>query len=263
MADRMPALFVSHGAPSLVLEDCPAHHFLKGLGRTIPRPTAIVVMSAHYEADTPTVSGAAAPETTHDFRGFPVELYAMRYRAPGAPAVADRIADLLRAARFDAAVEPERGFDHGVWVPLTLIYPGADIPVVSLSIQPQETPRHHSAIGRALSPLRDEGILLIGSGSMTHNLERFFAGGYDLNSPAEPFAREFADWIADRIAEGRTDALIAAPDTWPGGRENHPTDDHILPFYFALGAGGEACGGRRLHRSTNYGVLAMDAFAFG
>ncbi len=262
MPELMPSLFISHGAPTLVLEDCPARRFLAGLGQTLPRPEAIVVMSAHYETDVPTVSAAQNPETIHDFRGFPDALYEMQYPARGAPEVAARVHQLLFATGFDPQIEQNRGFDHGIWNPLMLIYPDAEIPVVPLSIQPNESPKYHIAIGRALSPLRDEGILLIGSGSITHNLKCFFSGSYELDSPAETFARDFADWIAERISVGDKDALAAAPDTWPGGRENHPTDDHILPLYFAVGASSSPFNGRRLHMSTNYGVLAMDAFAF-
>lgn len=263
MPELMPVLFLSHGAPTLVLEDCPARRFLAGLGQTLPQPKAIVVMSAHYETAAPTVSAAQNPETVHDFKGFPDALYEMRYPARGAPEVAARVHELLCAAGFEPQIERYRGFDHGIWNPLMLIYPDADRPVVPLSIQPNASPEHHAAIGRALSPLRDEGILLIGSGSITHNLERFFSGSYELDSPAEHFARDFADWIAARISVGDKDALVAAPDTWPGGCENHPSDDHILPLYFAVGASRTPFNGRRLHRSTNYGVLAMDAFAFG
>ena len=263
MTGTLPALFLSHGAPSLVLEDCPARDFLAGLGQALPRAEAIIVMSAHYETDHPAISTTPKPDTIHDFRGFPDALHAMQYPAPGAPEIAHVARQLLDAAGYVTRIDPERGLDHGIWAPLALVYPKADIPVVPLSIQPHEGPDHHAAIGRALSPLRDAGILLIGSGSITHNLSRFFGGEYRLDSPAEPFAREFADWIAGRIEAGDTDALLSGPGSWPAGCENHPTDDHILPLYFALGAGGTPLRGQRLHRSTNYGVLAMDAFAFG
>jgi 4,5-DOPA dioxygenase extradiol len=263
MTQQMPSLFLSHGAPSLVLEDCPARHFLEQLGRQLPRPSAIVVMSAHYEASAPSIGAAPHPETIYDFRGFPEALYQMTYPALGAPELAKRMQKMLCDAGLDAKLDDRRGLDHGIWNPLKLIYPAADIPVVPLSIDPLETPQFHARIGEILSPLREDGVLIIGSGSITHNLQRFFGGQYKLDSPAAPFAQDFADWISDRAAEGDTETLLATPDTWPKGRENHPTDDHILPFYFTLGAAGKNPEGTRLHRSTNYGVLAMDAYAFG
>ncbi|WP_318246120.1 DODA-type extradiol aromatic ring-opening family dioxygenase [Stappia indica] len=263
MTDRLPALFISHGAPSLPLEDCPARNFLSTLASRLPRPRAIVVMSAHYEAASVRVGASAHPETVHDFRGFPAQLYEMTYPAPGDPALAARIAALLRDAGIKASEEPGRGLDHGIWNPLTLVYPRADIPVVPLSILPREDGRTHYRIGAALAPLRDEGVLLIGSGSMTHNLRRFFGGNYGLTSPEEPFARQFADWVAERIAAGDLETLLAPPEEWPLGRENHPTDDHILPLPFALGAAGTPLTGTRWHASTNYGILAMDVLALG
>lgn len=262
MLSSMPSLFLSHGAPSLILENCPARDFLEQLGGQLPHPSAIVVMSAHYEARVMSIGAAARPKTMHDFRGFPYALYQMEYPAPGDPELADRIQKMLSGAGLQAKIESNRGLDHGIWNPLKLIYPEANIPVVPLSINPSETPQHHAKIGEALAPLRKEGVLIIGSGSITHNLQRFFGGAYKLDSPAEPFARDFADWIADRLAAGDMKTLMKTPDTWPTGRENHPTDDHILPFYFALGAAGSDPSGARLHRSTNYGVLAMDAYAF-
>lgn len=263
MQSPMPSLFLSHGAPSLVLDHCPARDFLKRLGTQLPKPSAIVVMSAHYEASTPSIGAALQPETMYDFRGFPEALYQMTYPASGNPELAARMKHMLLCAGLTAQIESQRGLDHGIWNPLMLIYPDASIPVVPLSINPAETPQYHAKIGEALAPLKEEGVLLIGSGSVTHNLRRFFNGTYDIDSAAEPFARKFADWIAERLVAGDTTTLMKTPDEWPAGRENHPTDDHILPLYFALGAAGQTPAATHLHRSTNFGVLAMDAFAFG
>lgn len=263
MPNPMPSLFLSHGAPSLILEDCPARAFLEQLGGQLPDPSAIVVMSAHYEASAPSIGAADRPEIIYDFRGFPSALYQMQYPVPGNPDLAKRMQGMLLQAGFDAKMDSQRGLDHGIWNPLKLIYPDAQIPVVPLSINPAGTPEHHAKIGETLAPLRKEGVLIIGSGSITHNLQRFFGGSYTVDSPAEPFARDFADWIAGRLAAGDGETLMQAPDAWPAGRENHPTDDHILPLYFALGAGGPDTLAQQLHRSTNYGVLAMDAYAFG
>ena len=193
MPNRMPSLFLSHGAPTLILEDCPARHFLGAMAEILDKPRAIVVMSSHYEADEIKIGGAIQPHTIHDFRGFPNELYAVTYNAPGAPDVALHIQHLLNRAGFDADIEDTRGLDHGIWNPLSLIYPRADIPVIPLSILPEETPQRHYEIGKALSQLTLEGVLLLGSGSITHNLKRFFGGSYQLDSPEEAFARDFAD----------------------------------------------------------------------
>lgn len=262
MSNTMPSLFISHGAPSLVLEECPARDFLEQLGAHLPRPSAIVVMSAHFEASETLIGAATNPETIYDFRGFPDALYQMTYPAPGDPALAKRMQKLLCNAGIEAKLDKQRGLDHGIWNPLKLIYPEAEIPIVPLSISPFGTPHHHAKIGETLAPLREEGVLLIGSGSMTHNLRRFFGGTYKIDSPPEPFARDFADWVAGRLAAGDIKALMQTPDAWPGGKENHPTDDHILPFYFAFGAAGPTPLATQLHRSTKYGVLAMDAYTF-
>lgn len=261
-ATPLPAIFVSHGSPMIALLDTPARRFLAGLGAALPRPRAILVASAHWETeDAPALSLAGRPETIHDFRGFPPDLYALRYPAPGAPEVARRAADLLEGAGFAPRLDPARGLDHGVWVPLLLGWPAADVPVVSLSVQPRRDAAHHLALGRALAPLRAEGVLVIGSGSFTHNL-------YEMDrrpdAPAAPWALAFADAAAAALERGDTAALL----DWrslPEGPRNHPTPEHLLPLFVAMGAGGGGDGGRAtaLHRSTELGALAMDAWRFG
>jgi 4,5-DOPA dioxygenase extradiol len=252
-------VFVSHGAPTIVLEDSPARHFLAGWGRILGRPRAILVASAHWTTHLPLLSSAARPETIHDFGGFDPALYRMHYRAPGDPALAERAAGLLRAAGIDAALDPQRGFDHGVWTPLTLMYPQADIPIVSLSVQPQRDPAHHVALGRALAPLADDGVLIMGSGAATHDLRRF--AGQSLDSPPPADVRGFAGWLADTTARGDEAALREVWTRARDARANHPTPEHLLPFHVAFGAGGGR--GERTHASFSYGVLAMDAYRFG
>ena len=149
----LPALFISHGSPMLALEPSPARDFLAGLGATLPRPRAILVASAHWETAQPEASAPAINETIHDFYGFPPALFAMRYPAPGDPVVAQRAAGMLRAAGFDAEIDPARGLDHGAWVPLSLMYPAHDIPVLQLSIQTPLGPQHHLRLGRAVQAL--------------------------------------------------------------------------------------------------------------
>lgn len=254
-----PAIFVSHGAPTLIIEDAPAHHFLAGLGRSLGRPKAILVASAHWETPSPAISAVARPDTIHDFGGFPRELYEMHYRAPGAPDLAQRATALLSAAGIQAQADPGRGLDHGAWCPLMLMYPEADIPVTQIAVQPHRDARHHAAVGAALAPLRDEGVLIIGSGSTTHNLREF--RGNRLDSPPPQWVSEFADWLHTAIEADRTEDVLDFATKAPHARRNHPTTEHFLPLFVALGAGGGH--GRRIHASSTYGILAMDAYRFG
>lgn len=257
----LPSLFLSHGSPGLILEDCPARDFLAGLGAALPRPKAILVASAHWESQRPLVASTARPETIHDFFGFPRPLYDIRYAAPGAPALAERVGNLLLQAGFDPALDPKRGLDHGAWAPLHLAWPKAEIPTLQLSIQSDLPAEHHLSLGAALQPLRKEGVLIVGSGSATHNLFAFRRSRLVLDSPVAPWAAAFADWLAARVAAGDQAALLDW-EAAPGARENHPSPEHFLPFFVALGAGTPGQAGRALHRSWTYGVLAMDAYAF-
>lgn len=256
MLRRIPPVFVSHGAPTLVLEDHPARHFLARLGDELARPTAILCVSAHWETAEPTVSTAERPATTHDFYGFPEPLYRLGYPAPGAPDLARRAAGLLRAAGFACHEDTARGLDHGAWSPLLLIYPEADIPVTQLSIQPGLGPEHHLAVGRALGSLADDGVLILASGGAVHNLGQFRV---DRRDPAA-WAVAFEEWLTDRLAAGDAAALAGYADRAEGAKA-HPTDDHVLPLFVALGAGGEGACGRALHRSFAHGSLAMSAYA--
>ena len=168
--NRQPAIFVSHGSPTLPLERGEAVDFLRELGPALGRPGAILVVSAHWDTARPAVSAAEHPETIYDFYGFPPELYRLRYPAPGAPGLAKRAAGLLADAGMQPQVDPQRGLDHGAWTSLMLMYPKADIPVTQLSIQTPLGPGHHVRLGEALRPLRDEGVLIFASGGATHNL---------------------------------------------------------------------------------------------
>lgn len=255
----LPTIFVSHGAPTLLGEDVPARDFLAGLGRGLPRPNAILVVSAHWETPAPRVTTASRPETIHDFYGFPEDLYRLQYPAPGATETALRAVALLAAAGFAAAADPERGLDHGAWVPLRLAYPEADIPVTQLSIQPAEGPLHHVAMGRALAPLRAENILILASGGATHNLRELA-----WNSPDEPpaWARAFDEWLAATLAAGDEAGLIDYRARAPQAVRAHPRDEHLLPLLVAFGAGGVGARGTRLHAGFTHGPLSMAAFRF-
>ncbi|MGP1395700.1 MAG: DODA-type extradiol aromatic ring-opening family dioxygenase [Inquilinaceae bacterium] len=260
--DRLPSLFLSHGAPTLALEDSPARRFLQTYGRTLGRPRAVLMLSAHYSTPTPTVTAAARPETIHDFGGFAPALYELTYPAPGDPELARHVAAMLAEAGLPAQTDPTRGLDHGAWVPLSLLYPDADVPVVQLSIDAAADPAHHHRLGQILRPLRDRDVLIIGSGSLTHNLEEFFRSRPAADAEPPGWVVAFADWIADRIGAGATDDLLHYRDRAPHAARNHPTDEHLLPLFAALGAGTPAARGERLHASHTFGVLAMDVYAF-
>ncbi|NEX61926.1 DODA-type extradiol aromatic ring-opening family dioxygenase [Noviherbaspirillum galbum] len=257
----MPSLFVSHGSPMLAIQDSPARRFLQDLGKTLPRPKAIVVVSAHWESlGGPAVSAAGDMETIHDFGGFPAALFAIRYPAHGSPEVAGEVARQLEAAGFAVKVSQQRGLDHGAWVPLMLMYPDADIPAFQVSVLRGASAAEHERLGRALSSLREEGVLIIGSGSLTHNLYEFRGQGID--APVADWVSEFGDWMQDALLQGRREALLDYRRQAPHAARNHPTDEHLMPLYVAMGAGGENPKARRLHTSVEYGVLAMDVYAF-
>lgn len=261
-APLMPTLFLSHGAPNLVLHNTEAHRFLKSFGAALPRPCAILVATAHFATATPALTADERPETIYDFGNFEPELFRMTYPAPGAPALAERAAALLGEAGIAAGTVHDRGFDHGTWVPLRLLYPEADIPVVQLSVQPRSGPAHHLAVGRALAPLRREGVLIIGSGALTHNLHEMFGRGYALDAAAPRWVRDFGEWMREAIEEGRADEVLDYRRRAPFGAENHPTEEHLLPLFVAMGAAGGARG-EQVHSSAQYGVIMMDAYRFG
>ncbi len=257
----LPALFVSHGAPTLIVERTPARDFLAGLGATLDRPEAVVCLSAHWETARPTVAATPAPPTIHDFYGFPPALYEIAYPAPGAPDVARRVAAALESAGMAAEIDTGRGLDHGAWVPLKLMFPAADVPVLQLSIQPHLGPEHHLRIGRALAPLRADGILVLASGGATHNLMEF--RGQPADAPVRPHVAAFDAWLVEAVESGDVDRLLDYRRQAPEAPRIHPRDEHFLPLFAALGAGGEAAPGRRIHASFEYGILSMAAFAFG
>jgi 4,5-DOPA dioxygenase extradiol len=259
MAERLPAVFVSHGAPTLLLDPCPAREFLAGLGRELGRPRAVLCISAHWEARNPAVSTAQRPATIHDFYGFPRELEDVTYPAPGDPGLAARAGALLRAAGFEGVTEPDRGLDHGAWVPLALMFPDAATPVAQLSVQTALGPAHHLAVGRALSSLREEGVLVLGSGGATHNLGEFRGQRIDEEPPTH--VREFEAWLCAAVERGDVEALAAYRQAAPTPVRIHPTEEHFLPMLVAAGAGGGR-GGRVLHRSFTHGVLSMASFAW-
>jgi 4,5-DOPA dioxygenase extradiol len=255
-----PALFLSHGSPMLALTDSPARDFLRGLGREIGRPSAILVASAHWETPLPTLNAVVRNKTIHDFYGFPAELFAMRYEPPGAPELARRAADLLATAGLATEIDTERGLDHGAWVPLSLMYPEADVPVLQVGIQSNLDPAHHWRVGRALAALRQDNVLVVASGSFTHNLSLLRRGAADGVQADGVIA--FSNWFDHAIHEGRVEDLLDYRARAPFAVRQHPTDEHLLPLYVALGAGSEVVAAERLHSSAMYSSLRMDAYAF-
>jgi 4,5-DOPA dioxygenase extradiol len=250
----LPTLFVSHGAPTLALQKTEASDFFRSLAPRLARPKAILVASAHWEEETPTLG--LGTETIHDFYGFPPALYEMRYAAPPAPHVASRAVDLLQQAGIAARTDVARGRDHGAWIPLMLAWPAADIPVVQISLVARGDSSTHFEIGRALRPLRDEGVLIVGSGSATHNLR-----ARPTPEPAE-WASAFAGWLDRTLEAGDNAALQRWQAAAPHAEINHPTPEHFEPLLVARGAAaGEAASA--LHKSWEFGSLSMNAYAFG
>ena len=257
---RLPTLFLSHGSPMLAIADTPAGRFLDGLGGTLAPPRAIVVASAHYLSDGVNVGADPQPATVHDFGGFDPALQRIEYPAPGDPALARDIVGALLQAGIPATLAPRRGLDHGVWVPLRRMFPQAEVPVVPLSVNPRGDAASHFALGRALSGLREAGVLVIGSGGFVHNL-----GDLDWQAPdteLAPWADEFAEWMRQGLLNGQWADLLAWEDRAPHARRAHPTPEHLLPLFVAMGAAGEQARVELLHRSQELGTLALDAFAF-
>jgi 4,5-DOPA dioxygenase extradiol len=261
MMTRLPTLFVSHGAPTLAIEQSPAHRFLLELGKNLPRPKAILVASAHWESmGGPAVSLAPQPETIHDFGGFPQALYEIRYPAPGASDIAEQAAGLLEGAGFTVKRSASRGLDHGAWVPLNLMYPAADIPVAQIAVVRGASAASHEKMGNALSSLRDEGVLIIGSGSMTHNL--YELRGHSIESEVPAWVSDFDKWMKMQLETNQREALRDYRTQAPSAVRNHPSEEHILPLFVAMGAAGDTAKAERIHSSYEYGVLAMDVYTF-
>jgi 4,5-DOPA dioxygenase extradiol len=267
--NTLPSLFLSHGSPMTALEPREAGAFMGLLGPAIDqrygRPKAILVASAHSLTREPVLLGAARHAAVYDFGGFDPRLYEMRYDAAGAPALAGTVASLLQAAGMPAHISPEGGLDHGIWTPLHYMYPQADVPVLPLAWPPDWSPARLYAMGQALAPLAAQGVLVVGSGSITHNLRRVFAGGGlrpPADQPATPESTAFRDWFKQRTEAADWPALFDYRAQAPHAALMHPTDEHLLPFFVAAGAGGSVSG-RRLHASLTYGDLGMDAYGFG
>ena len=261
--ERMPVLFLSHGSPTLPFDNVPARDFLMRLGGKLPAPRAILCISAHWEAATPSVTASDAPATIHDFYGFPKALYELSYDVPGEPALAQRIAALLEAGGYQAALDPARGLDHGAWNPLMLAFPQSGIPVLQLSLIHRGKTTDHVKLGRLLAPLRDEGVLIVASGGAVHNLR-----AVEWRDGALPpaWAKDFDTWLRASIESGDYAGLENYRATAPEASIAHPTEDHLMPLFVALGAaaGSDASAkGALIHHSFTFGSLSMASYAWG
>ncbi|HKU86234.1 MAG TPA: class III extradiol ring-cleavage dioxygenase [Casimicrobiaceae bacterium] len=259
--NTLPTLFLSHGSPMHAISPGVVGDAWAALGRRIGRPAAVLIASAHWETALPMLTGNPRPQTIHDFGGFPKELYTIEYPAPGAPDVAARAAALLKESGVTAGIDGCRGLDHGAWVPLRWMYPSADVPVVQIAVQPARGTAHHVALGRALAPLRDDGVLIVGSGHATHNLRDWISN----RNAAEPmqYAAEFAHWLGATVAAHDERALVDYRDRAPSAARAHPTEEHLLPLFVAYGAAGRDARVERVVDGFEEGALARDSFLFG
>jgi len=255
-----PSLFISHGAPTFALEPGLLGERLRALRPRIHEIKAVLVVSAHWQSRGARVMTAEAPETMHDFGGFPPELYRLEYRAPGAPDTAREAGQLLAAEGFQVAEDANRGLDHGAWVPLLHLFPDARVPVFQVSMPYDLDTAGAWRLGRALAPLRASGVLIVGSGSLTHNLYEVRQNGTD----SEPYAREFAGWVREAVTDRDTDRLIRYRRNAPHAERAHPTEEHYLPLLVALGAGADGDEiPEVIEGGMTYGVLSMDSYAWG
>lgn len=255
---RAPAFFVSHGSPMFALEPGLLGPQLAALGRQWNELHAVLVVSPHWQTHGVRVLANEHPATIHDFGGFPAPLYQLQYPVAGATSVAAQAVDLLRAAGFDVDLDTQRGLDHGAWVPLRHLFPKGNVPVLQVSMPHDLDAASALRMGRALAPLRDEGVLVLGSGSLTHNLYEF---RQHVSDPE--YAQQFADWIAEAVARHDIDALLHYRQRAPHAARAHPTEEHYLPLLVALGAATEEAAGRHIEGGMTYGTLSMDSYLWG
>ncbi|WP_420004205.1 DODA-type extradiol aromatic ring-opening family dioxygenase [Arenibacterium sp. LLYu02] len=262
---RMPSYFISHGGgpwpwmPQWRDQFAPLEASLAEMPTQLPeRPKAILVISGHWEEEGFAVMSAAQPPMVYDYTGFPPDTYDVVYPAPGAPDLAERTRDLIAAAGLPTRLDPKIGFDHGTFVPLAIMYPEADVPLFQVSLQKRYDPAAHFALGRALAPLRDEGVLIIGSGLSYHNLRAFGPGA---KTPSEAFDTWLTDTLALPPAE-RTTALIDWEKA-PYARDCHAQEDHFAPIFAALGAAEEDAATRIYHQKNIFGGVTASGYRFG
>lgn len=261
MNTSQPTLFVPHGTPTFAIRPGAAGAALQRIARTLPRPRALIVISPHWDTPHPVVGTAGRFETIHDFWGFPQALYQIRYPATGCPEGAEEVAEAIEVGGFRVTRDTARGLDHGAWVPLRLMYPDADVPIIPLSLQSRGGAELAYRLGQALAPLVERGFMIMGTGSVTHNL-RDFQTAWHGGGQTPGYVQSFADWIARRVAEKDVVALLGYRKNAPFASRAHPTDEHLLPLLTAFGAAGKNAKAERLHAGIDDYVIAMDAYAF-
>lgn len=261
MTTSASVLFVAHGSPMFALQPGAAGAALAELATTLQRPQAVLVISPHWETELATVGTANQLGTIHDFGGFDPALYGIQYPASGSPQAALQVVEPLKAAGLPVSTDPQRGLDHGAWVPLRYLFPAADVPVVPLSIQHHGGPEHAFRVGQALAPLAEQGWLIVASGNVTHNLRDWQqasrGGGVDTS-----YAQRFSDWVDAQLSGGQVEALLHYRQRQPDAERAQPRDEHLLPLFTALGAAGERARARAIHRGISDHVIAMDSYAF-
>lgn len=252
---RAGVYFLSHESPLMWETESPARSALIALGQSLPKPKAVLFVSPHWLTRSPVVSVGETPETIHDFGGFAEHLYEIKYPAPGSKEIAIQVLEALKGRGLDAYGE-ERGFDHATWLVCGLMWPAADVPIVQLSIQPHRSPEDHYRMGQALQALSLQGVMVIASGTWTHNLRELFQNGLNEAAPVHESVVAFSDWMIGRVLQNDVTTLLDYANLAPDASKHHPTADHILGLFVALGAA-EGRTPELLHRSVMYGSLAM------
>jgi 4,5-DOPA dioxygenase extradiol len=256
---RQPVLFISHGAPTYALAPGKAGAQLTELGRTLQKPQAVLVVSPHWMTREAQVGAVARPDTIHDFGGFAPALYELEYPAKGHPTLAAKVRDLLERNGWPATLDERRGLDHGAWVPLRFLYPDADVPVLQLSMPTRLDAHSAFAFGRTLAALAQEGVLIVASGSLTHNLYEFRSA----NGVEPDYAKEFVGWVRDAVVMHDHERLQKALELAPHAHRAHPTAEHFLPLLIAAGASDSARPVEVLDGGFTHGVLSMESYVFG
>lgn len=257
--ESLPTVFISHGPPTLLLENIPAREFLKDLGKTYRNVNAVLCISAHWITSKPTVNAVDMNDTIHDFYGFPSELYQLEYPAMGSTELAQTTADLINSGGLQCKIDYKRGLDHGAWVPFMLMYPDMKVPVFQLSIQQHMDPKAHLVLGNTIKSLRNEGVLILGSGGAVHPL------GYAPLRPGaktDQWAYDFDSWLTKSVTQGDNSAIINYNSVAPYPERAHPYPDHYMPLITAMGAAGDGANGEIIHHSWFWGDMGMGAYKF-
>jgi 4,5-DOPA dioxygenase extradiol len=257
--ESLPTVFISHGPPSLLLEDIPAREFLKDLGKVYRNANAVICISAHWMTTKPTVSAVLKHETIHDFYGFPPELYQLKYPATGDPELAQKTANLIKNGGLPCEIDYKRGLDHGAWVPMMLMFPELEVPVFQLSIQQHMDPEEHFILGNVIESLRHEEVLILGSGGAVHPL------GYAPLRPGaetDQWACDFDSWLTKSVVEGDVESIKNYAKAAPYPERAHPYPDHFMPLITTIGAAGEDARGEVIHHSWFWGDMGMGAYEY-